>query len=221
MAIRRRLAQINAEEGEVGTEQANRQAEYFGVKSGQRTLGNRQANIELAATEFKQVLPIVQQASEAVDRTNYPDLNKVIQAFQSRTGDPNVVRFGSGVNTLINLYARAISPTGVPTVSDKDHARDILNKAWSQGQFTAAVSMMQQEINAALQSPEKVRDEMRKRFIGGVQTNAGTPPPPARPATREEINLRIQQAREAIARGADPKAVVQTLRAMGIDVSGL
>lgn len=168
IALRRKIAEINAKSGETGSEQAMRNAEFFGTKAGQRTLGARSANIELAATEFGQVLPVVQQASQAVDRTRYPDLNRIIQAYQEKTGDPNIVKFGGGVNTLVNLYARAISPTGVPTVSDKDHAREILSKAWSQGQFDAAVGMMSQEIQAALNSPEKVRDDMRRRFLGGA-----------------------------------------------------
>lgn len=167
IAVRKRIAELNSSSGETGSEQAVRNAEFFGVKAGQRTLGTRSANIELAATEFKQVLPVVQAASKAVSRTNYPDLNRIIQAFEEKTGDPNIVKFGGGVNTLVNLYARAISPSGTPTVSDKDHARLILNRAWSQGQFDAAVGMMSQEIDAALSSPDKVRDAMRERFLGG------------------------------------------------------
>jgi hypothetical protein len=165
--LRKEIVRQNKEDGVSGSEQALRNAEFFGVKAGQRTIGTKGANIEMAATEFNQVLPVVQQASAAVSRTNYPDLNKIIQAGQAKTGDANVVKLGGGVNTLINLYARAISPTGSPTVSDKDHAREILSAAWSQGQFDAAVGMMQQEIKAALASPEKVRDEMRSRFLKG------------------------------------------------------
>lgn len=186
--LRQKIAEINTAKGETGQEQALRNAEMMGVKAGQRTLGTKQANIELAATEFAQVLPVVQKASLAVSRTNFPDLNKVIQMAQEKTGDPNIVAFGGGINTLINLYSRAISPTGVATVSDKDHAREVLSKAWSQGQFDAAVGMMKQEIDAALQSPEKVRDDMRKRFIGGLggkpsgghtpAPSTGAPPPP-------------------------------------------
>jgi hypothetical protein len=166
--LRQKISELNAAAGETGQEQANRNAEMFGVKAGQRTLGTKQANIELAATEFQQVLPVVQKASQAVDRTRFPDLNRIIQMAQEKTGDPNIVAFGGGINTLVNLYGRAISPSGVATVSDKDHAREILQKAWSQGQFDAAVGMMKQEIDAALTSPEKVRDDMRKRFLSGT-----------------------------------------------------
>lgn len=167
--LRREIALQNQAAGTTGSDQAIANAEYQGTKAGERTLGTRQANIELAATEFKNVVPVVQKASAAVNRSNYPDLNRIVQFGEEKTGDPAVVAFGSGVNTLVNLYARAISPTGTPTVSDKDHAREILSKAWSQGQFDAAVGMMSQEIDAALNSPAKVREEMRKRFGGGDQ----------------------------------------------------
>lgn len=166
----------NREIGRTPEEQAMIIAEYGGIKAGQRTVGNKSANIELAATEFNQILPIVQKASEAVSRTNFPDLNKIIQAFNEKTGDPKIVAFGGAVNTLVNLYARAISPSGNPTVSDKEHAREILNKAWSQGQFNAAVGMMKQEIDAAMASPDKVREEMRKRFLEGQQPKGADKP---------------------------------------------
>jgi hypothetical protein len=171
VALREEVARQNAEAGTSGSDQAMRNAEFIGTKAGERTLGAKQANIEMAATEFKQVLPIVREASLAVSRTNYPDFNKIVQAGEEHTGDPKIVAFGSGVNTLVNLYARAISPTGNPTVSDKDHARDILNKAWSQGQFDSATGMMEKEIDAALNSPQKVRKEMREMFGGGKQDN--------------------------------------------------
>lgn len=189
-AIRQEVVRQNAAAGQGGADQASKNAEYFGVKSGQRTLGTKQANIELAATEFQQVLPVVQEASKAVNRTQYSDLNKIIQSYEQRTGDPKIVAFGGAVNTLVNLYSRAISPSGVPTVHDKEHAREILQKAWSQGQFDAAVTMMKAEIDAALTSPEKVRDDMRKRFLsgqGGATTPAHAPAPPSGGVIKWEI----------------------------------
>lgn len=220
--LRKEMARQNGDAGISGAEQALRNAEMMGVKAGQRTIGTKGANIEMAATEFNQVLPIVQAASQAVPRTNYPDLNKILLAGQEKTGDPNVVKFGGGVNTLINLYARAISPTGTPTVSDKDHAREILSRAWSGGQFDAAVGMMQQEIKAALSSPEKVRDEMRSRFLKGQGAAPVGYPAPGAPASQGQgADTMLAHAREAIAAGAPRAAVLQRLQQAGIDASGL
>jgi len=227
IAVRKKIAELNQEGGEGGAEQAMRNAEYQGVKAGQRTTAVKGANIEMAATEFSQVLPIVRDASNAVNRTNYPDLNKIIQAYEEKTGDPNIVKFGGGVNTLVNLYARAISPTGNPTVSDKDHARILLNKAWSTGQFDAATGMMEQEIAAALSSPEKVRAAQRERFLKGVGPQKSTEQPAAAASqaqaiqipqvtNRNDANAAIAAARAAVANGADPKAVNDRLRQMGV-----
>lgn len=223
--LRQEIVRQNKEAGTSGSEQALRNAEFFGVKAGQRTIGTKGANIEMAATEFNQVLPVVQEASKAVSRTNYPDLNKIIQAAQEKTGDPNIVKFGGGVNTLVNLYARAISPTGNPTVSDKEHAREILSRSWSNGQFDAAVGMMQQEIKAALSSPEQVRDEMRSRFLRGQgAAPVGYPAPGGNKSVESQgsgADAMLAQARDAIAKGAPRDKVIERLKGAGIDPSAL
>src|SRR5512139_2258218 len=179
--LRKEIARQNAAEGTSGEAQAQINAEFFGAKAGQRAIGTRTANIELAANELKNVIPVVLDASKAVNRTNYPDLNKVILAYQEKTGDPNVVKFGQGINTLINLYARAINPSGIPTVYDKSQAHDILYKAWSNGQFEAAVGMMQKEVDAALASPGLVKQQMRDRMLGR-ETAAPVTSAPAAPS---------------------------------------
>lgn len=149
-----------------GADLAALNAEFGGLQAGERTLGNRTANIEMAASEAQSLMPLALQASAKVNRTQYPSLNKVILAAQQGTGDENVVRLGVAVNGLVNTYARAISPTGAPTVSDKDHAREILDKAWSQGQLGAAIGQMNQEIQAARKSPGSVRGEFRHAISG-------------------------------------------------------
>lgn len=51
-------------------------------------------------------------------------------------------------NGIINTYARAISPTGVPTVSDKMHARKIITEAKDQKAYNAAINALEKEIAA-------------------------------------------------------------------------
>lgn len=143
------------------------QAEFMGDKAGQRTLGNRTANIEMAVTEARNVIPLALSASDRVNRTEFPTLNSVLLAAEKGTGDTNVVQLGVATNSLINIYSRAISPTGVPTVHDKEHAREILANAYSKGQYRAAVDMMEQEMKAAQKSPGQVRSSMREQMTGG------------------------------------------------------
>jgi len=95
-------------------------------------------------------------------------------AVEQGTGDENVVRFGIAVNSLINIYARAINPVGQVTVSDKDHARELLSTAWSKGQFRNGIDQLQLEMNAAYKAPGAVRKELRNAVTGKESTPGQT-----------------------------------------------
>lgn len=159
--LREKVMEIAQERGISGPQLAAINAEFAGITSGERVLGNRTAQIGMAVSEARKLAPLALEASEKVNRTKYPKLNEAILAGERGTGDENVVRFGIAVNSLINIYARAISPTGVPTVSDKEHARELLSTAWSKGQIRAGIDQLMKEMNAASQAPGMVRQEFR------------------------------------------------------------
>lgn len=161
-----RLAQRAKERGMTGADVASRVAEFQGIKAGERSLGTRQALVDMAVTEAQNMAPLALTASKNVKRTDYPTLNKVILSAEKGIGDENVVRLGIAVNSLINIYARAINPTGVPTQSDKEHARELLSSAWSKGQMEAGVDQLMKEMAAAKASPGMVREDMRGAVTG-------------------------------------------------------
>lgn len=165
-AYMNRLAERAKEKGMGGADLAARVAEFQGTKAGQRTLGTRTANIEMAVTEAQNVMPIALSASEKVDRTRFPTLNSVLLAAEKGTGGEDVVKLATATNALINIYSRAISPSGTPTVSDKDHAREIISNAYSKGQYKAALDIMEQEMAAARKSPGQVREGFREAVAG-------------------------------------------------------
>lgn len=187
VALRERIADEARSQGMSPREIAIGQAEFSGLLAGERTLGTRSANIEMANNEAKSLIPLALDASNRVDRTNFPNLNAIILAGEKGVGDEDVVQMGVATNSLINVYARAISPQGVPTVSDKEHAREILENAWSKGQYASAVKQMQKEIEAARLSPQQTKQQMRENFSGkegGSEKGATAIPtrPPALPA---------------------------------------
>jgi len=161
-----------------GADLAALNAEFTGLQAGERTLGTRTANVEMAASEVQQLAPLALQASEAVNRSQFPSLNKVELAVKQGTGDENVIRLNQAVNSLVNTYSRAISPSGTPTVNDKEHAREILEAAYSKGQFGAAIDQMQKEIAAARRSPGSVRGEFRGAISGRSPQVAAVPDAP-------------------------------------------
>jgi len=152
---------------------ATKMAEFDGQKAGERTLGQRSAQMGMAVDEASRVMPLARQASAAVARTKYVPLNKAIQAVQAGSSDPALARFVAANTSLVNVYARAMSPTGVPTVSDKDHAREMLNTAQSPEAYNAILDQMQAEMEAAQKAPGDVRVELSGKGGGGSTPTGG------------------------------------------------
>lgn len=180
-ALQNALAKEAADQGIDGKALAGIMAEYEGQKSGQRALGTRQAQIEMAANVTSQFAPLAVAASEGFDRTPFKSLNDVEKAVLSRTASPELRKFSVANTSLINAYARAVNPTGVGTVSDKEHAREMLDTGFAKGDYKAAVDQLMVEINAELKAPGAVKKDMRKLFNEGgpVPTGAVTTQPAA------------------------------------------
>lgn len=165
-ALRKEIVAVGKEKGKTPKDLAAAQAEFQGMKAGERTLGTRTANIEMAAQEAKSLAELAIDASAKVPRTEYKSLNAVIQAAQKSTSSPELRAFVASNTSLINAYARAINPQGVGTVADKEHAREMLDTAFSKGDYSAAVNQLLKEIDAAQKSPRQVKDSMREGFTG-------------------------------------------------------
>ena len=155
-----------------------RQQAFAANLAGERDVATRSAKFTAAANAASAIMPRVIEASKAVNRTDFPSLNRIIEAGKVGTGDPAMVQFGIAAESLARAYARALSPLGSPTVSDYEHGRDMLDKAWSQGQIQAAVDQMQKEIESEKKSGiEKTRKEFGlpplKGDDGGGQGGSG------------------------------------------------
>lgn len=177
VALRSEVRKQAQASGMSGADVAAAVAEFEGVKSGERALGTRTAQAGMAVNEADQFADIASQASQQVPRSQFVPANKALNAYETNTGDPKIVAFGAATNSLINAYARAVSPSGTPTVSDKEHAREMLNTAQTPEQYQAVITMMKREMAAAQQSPGKVRSEFREAVTRGKPM--ANPPPPS------------------------------------------
>lgn len=157
-----------------GKDIVNNFNEQAGNLAGQRSIGTRAANISLAANEANNMIPIALKASDAVPRGEWMPWNKMVQAYQTGTSSPELARFVAATNSLVNAYVRAVSPSGVPTDSMREHAYSMLNSAQSAKAYQAVTSIMQDEMKAALQAPEQVRKELRKEELP-AETPKGAP----------------------------------------------
>ncbi len=148
---------------------AMRMAEFGGIQSEERAIGTRAGQIGMAANEANNMADIVLQNSKKFQRTKYPPVNAALAAYREKTGDPAVVSYGAALNSFINAYARAINPTGTPTVYDKSHATEVLSRALNQTQLEAAIATLKQEMQAAQQAPAETRASIRGEFTQGGQ----------------------------------------------------
>jgi len=146
---------------------ANKVAEFQGLKAGQRSVGTRGAQIAMAASEAKEMMDIVKETSDNFKRTNFVPWNWALKAYDTNTGSPEVREFGAAINSFVNVYARAINPTGVPTISDKEHARELVRSIDSPAQVDAVLKILGRELEIAKRAPRTVREDMRQEMLGG------------------------------------------------------
>lgn len=151
------------------------QVELAGQKSEARAVGTRAANVEMAAGEAREMMPILTKASEDFKRTGYQPINKVLKSYQDNTGSVESRNFGAALNTFINVYARAVSPSGTPTVSDKDHAREVLSTADSHEQLLGLMKILDKEMVAAQNAPKRVREAQRAGITGNSAPETPAP----------------------------------------------
>ena len=172
IAIQNAIVDEAAKRGMTPEQTAAQIAEFAGVVAGSRTVGQRAANISLAATEALEMIPIVKETSDKFSRTAFVPWNYALRAYESGTGTPEIAAFGASINALVNVYARAINPTGVPTVSDKEHARAVLNSVQSPAQVDAVLGIIRRELDIAKRAPGTVREATRAGITGEAPSAA-------------------------------------------------
>jgi len=182
MANMRRAIRTEAKaEGLAPADIAGRVAQFNSFMAEQRALGTRQAAIEVASTEASKVFPIVEKASLAVPREKWVPVNKIVQNFEKFKSDKDLARFAQAIDTTVNVYARAINPTGVPHEAARQRALALLSTATDQDAFQGVIDIMKSEIDAARTSPDQVRDDIMRSFKQSVAPKPGSPAAAATP----------------------------------------
>jgi len=175
VALRETISAHARAQGKSPREVAATIAEFEGLKAGERTLGTRSANIELAGNEAYKLADLAQKASSEWSRAGIKTWNDLVKFAESKTSSPTLRRFVAANTSFINAYARAINPQGVGTVADKEHAREMLEVGFSKGDYAAAIDQLKSEIEVAQSAPKDVKDKLRKDFTGESDKGEKTP----------------------------------------------
>lgn len=163
--VRNRQADLAEIRGLKGGDLAAKNAEFFGIKAGERALGTRQAQIDTAANEADKLIPIALEASEKVPRGKLVPWNKLFQIAEKGDSDPNLYAFAQAARSLANVYTRAVVP-GASGVADREESIASLPIYTDQTSFKAVTDIMKKEIAAAKASPREVRQGLAESITG-------------------------------------------------------
>lgn len=180
VAIQNRMTDIGKERGMSAGDINAKSAELEGLRTGMRATGNISARVENAAEEAAQLAPLALAASKEVARSGLLPFGKAQIMFNTQTNDPALARFATANMGLATAYASAMARGNKPTVSDNEHARELLSTAQDQRSYEAKVGQMMQEIEAAKRAPRQVRGALSSEISG--KGGHGAPAAPAIPA---------------------------------------
>lgn len=177
-AIQNAITDYAASKGMAPGDISAKLAEFEAMKSGMKVSANISAKIENAAAEADQLAPLAIEASRAVVRSGFLPFGRAQIMFNNQTNDPAVNKLATANIGLATAYAGAMARGGKATVSDNEHAREMLSTAKSQEAYEAIVGQMQKEIKAARAAPQQVRENLRNEISGGGNRHAA---PAAKP----------------------------------------
>lgn len=138
------------------------------------TIGTRAGAADVASTEVDVFAKQALDASNALPRSEVSDVNKVLQAWDTHTSNPQMRQLMIAADALVNARARAISPTGSPHVNDQIEGRQLLSAAFARGDFAAAVQQMQREAEGVRASTQAAINN-----FDAQQRGSGKPAPSA------------------------------------------
>lgn len=174
-AINNRVYEMAKQRGVSAQQIGTQVAAFAGQQAAMRTLGTKGANIEYAANTASRAIDFAQTAMSKVPRSQFLPIGKLQQMIDTQTNSPEQAAAFTAVNTLVNEYARVVSPTGQPTEGTRQHAREMLNTAQNHESFNATLAMMRQEIASAKAAFDQTRQEFLAR--GGDAVGGSSPTP--------------------------------------------
>jgi hypothetical protein len=151
------------------------EGERAGATAEGGTVGRRAGNIAIAVQEAHDTIPNVMAAAEKSAGKGLATWNAVENKWNVEKGDENFAFYVQQMNSLINVYGRVISGGGKGTVSDAEHARQMLNPNMPLSAVKGALRGFSTEVDIAEKAPEKVRARMRGNKETPAQTTDAPP----------------------------------------------
>jgi hypothetical protein len=167
VGLRKALYRYGNEHGKTPAELANMNNQYQGALSEQRTLGTTAAKIGSANAGLDIVLDQANEAYDKLGRGNFVPFNKLQQmATTNAFSTPEQADAYAADVGAVNMWAKAINPSGVLTVENARRGTEMLNNASSPEAHKAVLERMRREGAAAKKGVDTQRN------IGGATAPA-------------------------------------------------
>lgn len=164
-----------ANPAELGAAKANFMSQTAALKS----QAVREANVQSSVNEAAKTFPLLEKASLALPRTNYPLANKAIESYRSNTGSEEQRAYGAAIQAAITAYSQAMSRSGGNSVFAQQHAESLFNKADGHPAIMSTIHQLQQEMGAARDAPAETRQEILDQILSGGKAKEKPKPTPA------------------------------------------
>ncbi len=153
MAVQQFVQEFTAKNGHPPSAEEITQfsAHYTGEVAYQRGAGNSAQRVENATNEVQQLIPQALETSKALPRGQFVPWNKLQQQWEAGTSDPAYYDFSLANFSLMNAYARAMNPQGVPRITERleAHAAGVLSMATDQKSYEVQVARLWKEVQAS------------------------------------------------------------------------
>lgn len=148
--------EVAAQTGEDPGQILQNQINATGKQAEARTIGTSVGKSAVSAGTFASGVANALDASKKVGRGEFVPFNQIEQLVKKNASDPAVLDFKASHETMIREYAKAINPNGNPSVSDMNHARELLSTATDEPAYERVVSRLQSEVANKQKNLEKL-----------------------------------------------------------------
>ena len=150
----------------------------------QGTLGTSTANNTLYGNAAAATIDTAIRASRELPRTNFVPVNRLLQMGEGSISDPKLAAFRTALLTTVNDYAKATTPTGTPTDSQRNHAYEVLNTAVGPEGVEAVLRMMHREIANTHNAIELTKTQLQSGKGGHLPDLTAAPAGPDVPGSQ-------------------------------------
>lgn len=140
-------------------DQAKIDEQYVGDTAAQRMRGSMETRVKNATNEVSGLIPLALESSENLPRGKFVPINRIKQAVQKGSSNPQYNDFLINNMSLVKAYGRAMNPQGIPRVSEAAEAKadGLLDMAASPEAYRHQVYQLWKEIQVSNEAVEQTR----------------------------------------------------------------